>query len=134
MRQYGSAVWLDHGIGLGIARQGDGRARRIAGSIGDLISGAETNLLNGLNAITASVAQIAGFANEISGMIQGEVAALAAAISDMISFSAANAMFHLLGSPCAQTVLGSLATAALLAHLGFDDAVGGTTTPLWPIR
>jgi hypothetical protein len=89
----------------------------LAGTIAGLTNGTITDIASALGSMTNAVASVANTATAMTSMVEAEVAAQAAALSDMITFTVSNNLTSLIGNPCAASVLGMVATDALLSHL-----------------
>lgn len=106
------------GSGLNLVNQIGGTLNNLTSTVTGLVSGAITNISAGLATLGGYISTIGAVANNIANMITSEVAALAGALSDMITFGAANALFSLFNNPCAAQVLNAVGSPALLTHLG----------------
>jgi endoglucanase len=97
------------------------------------VIGIPTDIPGALASIATSVNSIAGTAGGIAGVVDSEITAMASALSDLILFSASTAMMDLIAGPCAQTLLGSIGSPALLAHLNItgNELTPPIVTPLW---
>lgn len=106
------------GSAANLIAQVTGTLNNLTSTVADLASGALTDITAGLNTITGFITGIEATAINMANMIAGETAALAAALSDMITFGAAQALFNLFQNPCAAAVLNSVGSPALLTQLG----------------
>ena len=104
------------GLGATLMNSMMGALDKITGNISGLISGALSNVTAVLGLITSGITQMANFAIGMANMIAGEVAALATMLSDMIKFSAANALSNLFNNPCTNQVLRAISSPALLSN------------------
>lgn len=104
------------GAASGLISQATGALNSVTGAIAQATSGALTAINDITAAIGSGIAAIEGVAANITNMISNEVAGLAAALSDLLAFSAASALPGLYNHQCAKAVLSAVGTPALLTH------------------
>lgn len=105
------------GSGANLIGQITGTLNNLTSTVTGLIGGALTDISAALSTVTGLVSSISAVASNIANMVASEVAALAGALSDMITFGAASALFQLFGNPCAAQVLSAVGSPALLGFL-----------------